>query len=247
VIALLAIGLLAREWLAPGQQPTGDGQAEGADAADQPAGPGDIAVGGEAVTVGTTRPKEDTELRFTAEQGQLLSLGATESTFGSATIHILDPDGARLGSTTIYTLTGDDVDDLDLERPLQRTGTYTIIISPNNNAGSATLTLSRVRTEDITIDGTAVSLQFSRPGRDARLRFTAEQGQSLSLTTPDSTIDVANVVVLDPDGERVDGAVIYRETGGQFDLVEPLPQSGEYTVVVDPDVATGSMALSLSP
>jgi NADPH:quinone reductase-like Zn-dependent oxidoreductase len=38
----------------------------------------------------------------------------------------------------------------------------------------------------------------------------------------------------------------YEDAVAVFDLAEPLPRSGEYTVVVDPDVATGSMALSLS-
>jgi hypothetical protein len=265
VIALLAVGLLAREVLMR-QQPAGtraeltdagaaeeeaeDAETAEADAdgqeADQPAGTNDIDVGGRAVTVETTRPKQDTELRFAGEQGQLLSLGATNSTFDSATIHILDPEGTRIGSTTIYALAGDDVDDLDLERPLEHTGTYRIVVSPNNNAGSAELTLSRVPTRDAAIDGAPADLKFSRAGRDARLRFSAEQGQSLRLATPDSTIDVANVVVLDPNGEQVDQAVIFRNTGGEFEFAKPLPRSGEYTAVVDPDVATGTMSLSLS-
>jgi hypothetical protein len=104
------------------------------------------------------------------------------------------------------------------------------------------------RPNAIAVDGEPVTVD-SPAGQNARLTFAGEEGQYLSLGAMSSSLNPATIDIVAPNGETVDSIIIYATTGDDFydlDLAEPLSQAGEYTIVVDPDVADGNVTLALT-
>jgi hypothetical protein len=206
---------------------------------------GAITAGGSAVTVSMATPGQNARLTFSGTSSHRVSLKAVSTSFSSATVAVLNPDGTTLASITAYSgLTGF----LDVTT-LPSTGTYTVLIDPTTTSvGSTTVTLYDVPadvTGSITPGGSAVTVSPATPGQNARLTFSGTSGQRISLTATSTTINVSTLTVLNPDGTTLVSAAIFSGGGGFFDGTT-LPATGTYTVVVDPwNEATGSTTLTL--
>ena len=130
---------------------------------------------------------------------------------------------------------------------LPQAGTYTIVVDPQGAAtGSSAVRLFDVPPDAaaaIALGGPAVPLATTTPGQNARLTFTGVAGRRASLNLAPTCCATA-ISVLAPDGAEVaeDSSIT---TTGLF--LEPwtLPQSGTYTIAVDPKAAAkGSMTFS---
>jgi hypothetical protein len=94
-----------------------------------------------------------------------------------------------------------------------------------------------------------VNLTFRRPGQDARLRFSADEGQRLSVVATDVSLESATMRIVGPDATTIERTTISATTGSDIEdlnLDEPLSESGTYTIVVDPDVASGAVTVAVS-
>src|SRR6185295_17076195 len=132
------------------------------------------------------------------------------------------------------------------------TGSYTILINPGElTVGSVTSTLYNVPpdvTGTITISGPAVTVTTTTPGQNARLSFSGTAGQrvflGLNATLTNSGISYAGVSILKPDGTGLGYTTI--GNGNGYINTQTLPDTGSYTVLVDPgDFTIGSVTSTL--
>jgi YD repeat-containing protein len=201
---------------------------------------GSISPGGSAVNLSITTPGQNARYTFTGSTGQRISLNMTGVTISAKTVYIYKPDGATLTSTT-----GTFID----TQTLPADGSYTVFIDPSgSNIGTMTLTMYDTSdlTGTITPGGAAVNLSFSNPGQNARLTFTGNYQQRISLrlssvTVPNST----GVTLLKPDGTTLTSFTANVSSGGWLDATV-LPVAGSYTIVIDPfSSGLGSMTITL--
>jgi hypothetical protein len=180
----------------------------------------------------------------------------TEVSFGTgnhAVLSILKPDGTTLVSTSVGTNGGD----LDTE-PLPDPGTYTVVVDPGGssfNPGATTASLTLILSEPmsgvITIGGSSVPITLNRPGQNARLTFEGTAGQRVGLGVSEVNFDIegsvtgGKVSILRPDGTTLVSTSI--STNGSDINTGPLPDTGTYTIVVNPPgILTVSLTLTLS-
>jgi YD repeat-containing protein len=202
-----------------------------------------IVVGGPSVNVLTTTPGQNARLTFNGNANQRISLGMGNGTMGWALVSIIKPDGSFFISPT-WTNGGGYFD----VRALPATGTYTIIVDPENgNTGSMSFTLFEVLPDSISTivaGGSAVSISTTTPGQNARLTFNGNANQRISLGMGNGTMGWALVSIVKPDGTNLIDPT-WTNGGGYFD-VRVLPATGTYTIIVDPENGnTGSMSFSL--
>ncbi len=203
--------------------------------------PRTIAAGGAPVTVAIANPGDDALLRFTGQAGRRVSL-KIGPTCCQATITIKNPDGTAL-ATGISLTSGGFVD----TKTLPQSGTYTILVDPQTTAtGSITLQLYDVPPDaggPIVAGGAPVTATVTTPGQNAALTFTGQAGRRVSLQIG-PTCCQATVTVKSPDGTALATGIAL--TSGGFVDTKTLPQSGTYTILVDPvSTATGSVTLQL--
>src|SRR5262249_20617157 len=175
--------------------------------------------------------------------------GVSEVSFGNGAgvfeVSILRPHGATLASKLVG-----GPDDIDME-PLPDTGTYTIVVDPGALTVNLTLTVSEAVTGTITIDGPSVPVILTRPGQNARLTFEGTVGQRVDLGVSEVSFDpgpgseVVEVSILHPDETTLASGLV--TSSGRGIHTDPLPDTGTYTIVVDPqDAKTVSLTLTLS-
>jgi subtilisin family serine protease len=204
-----------------------------------------ITAGGPAVTVTTRTADENARLKFDGQAGQRVSLKLSAVTITAAYVSILKADGTPLGGNAYVSIFGGFLD----TRVLPTTGSYTVLVDPQGTAtGSMTLNLYDVPTDlagTITPSGAAFAAAIGTPGQNARLTFSAQAGQRVSLKLSPVTVSNSYVSILNPDGTTLGGAVYVSSFGGFLDT-RTLGATGTYTILVDPqDAAIGSMTLSL--
>jgi uncharacterized protein YhfF len=204
---------------------------------------GAIVAGGSPVTVQTSAPGQNARLTFTGASGQVVSL-STGPFCCTSKLSIVGPDGSTVSGPALMSSGGGFVD----ATTLPKAGTYTIVLDPQGAAtGSSTLSLFNVpadATAAIAPGGGSVALQTTTPGQNAGLTFTGVAGHRLSLNVA-PTCCAGSISVQAPDGSEVASAASLAATPL---FVEPwsLPQSGPYTIVVDPRAAAkGSMTFTL--
>ena len=201
-----------------------------------------IVAGGAAVAAQVGTPGQNAKLTFTGAAGQVVSLSAGPLCCTSK-LSLVAPDGTPLVGPTLMGTSGGFVD----ATTLPKAGTYTIVVDPQGAAtGSSTVRLFDVPPDAaaaIALGGPAVPLVTTTPGQNARLAFTGVAGRRASLNLA-PTCCATEISVLAPDGSEVAGGSSIT-TAGLF--LEPwtLPQSGPYTIAVDPKAAAkGSMTFS---
>ena len=202
-----------------------------------------IVPGGPPVTVTTTAPGQDAQLKFEGEAGDRVSLQLRDVTLAQATVTIYDPDGGRLGATAYVTKSGLFVD----ARTLPESGAYSIVVDPYSDAvGSMTLELYDVPADSTTTvapGGPAVGLVTTVPGQNARATFSAPPGARVSVRLSGVTFTSANVALM--KGTTTLASVNVGTSGGFLD-VQALSSAGEYAVVVNPQSSyTGAITLTL--
>lgn len=192
------------------------------------------------VTINT--PGQIAQWTFTGTQGQLASLLLSNMSFTSAygnSVSILNPDGSTLTSTSFG-----QGNFFIAPVELPATGTYTLVIMPQNGGtGSATVLLSLFSEQTGTAisSGTPVGVTISTPGQNAQLTFTGAAGQQASVQLSGANFPDGDVIsILSPDGTTL--------MSGEGNSLGPvtLPASGTYTLVVAPQNGdTGSVTVSL--
>jgi YD repeat-containing protein len=127
---------------------------------------------------------------FDGAAGQWVSIGTSNSTISAVSccttsrVTIYKPDGTTLLAPTDFYQLGGGTPSVKL--PVS--GTYTILVEPFSNlVGSVTLWLSEDLSPPISINGPAVTLT-NRVGQNARLLFSGNTGQRVSVGVSDTTI-----------------------------------------------------------
>jgi len=206
---------------------------------------GSIVVGGSAVAVAATAPGQNPFLTFSGAAGQRVSLNATSVTIPWSQVSIRNPDTSFVLSPIWVNSFGRFIDPVTLPA----TGTYTLVIDPENaNIGSMTVALGEVPADivgSISAGGSAVTVTAAVPGHNPSLTFSGTLGQRVSLRMTSVSIPWSLVSIRKPDSSMLIAPTWVNSGGGFFD-VQTLPSSGTYTIVVDPEnTDTGSMTLAL--
>ncbi|KWV30105.1 VWD domain-containing protein [Micromonospora rifamycinica] len=199
-----------------------------------------------AVSAAIVDPGGRARYRFTGVAGQRVFVEVPESTLPDqcSPLELLGPQGTRLGSGCVVNGSGD-VDGTVLPAD----GTYTVLVDPvDRTVGTVALRLFATRDQvgAITVDGPPVVAALDRPGAVRSYRFTGTAGTSVTVTATAATLpDQCSPLELRDAGGAVLGAgCVVDGVGGIGATV--LPDSGVYTVVVDPSgAATGTVTLTL--
>jgi subtilisin family serine protease len=207
---------------------------------------GTIALGGTPTRVDMGTPGQNAKLTFSGTAGQRISINIDQSSLSQAYVSITNPDGSMLVNNTLFATTPAFVD----TRTLPATGTYTITVDPQGaTTGGARLTLYDVPPDaggTLTAGGPSQTILLATPGQNARLTFSGNAGQAISLKLTGSSISFGYASILKPDGTTLVPNTIF---GAGFDrtITATLPTSGTYTIVIDPQGnATGGMTLTLT-
>jgi hypothetical protein len=192
-----------------------------------------ILIGGPPVTVSTQSAGQTAELAFTAEAGQAVSVTATDSTYSDCVdMSLLNPNGHTLATTTFCGTNAGLID----ETILPESGTYVIVIDPQGTlTGSASITLYDATAATGTIDiGGPPALVITAPGQNAKLTFSGTASQAVSVTATNSSYPgCVDLSLLKPDDTVLSTAFFCNATTGLIEATT-LPESGAYTVVIDP-------------
>jgi YD repeat-containing protein len=186
---------------------------------------GRLVLGGATLTPSFATGAKIALVVFDGTSGQQVSLGIGGGVV-STTTTIYNPNGTVLASV------GTDFNGGSLHvASLPVTGTYTIMVLPGPNTGNAPLNLSQdFNLGTIQINGASVNITTTRQGQRARVTFSGTTGQRLTIGTVNATRQ-ATYAVLNPDGSQLVSQVL---SSGSL-TVPPLPTTGTYTILIDPD------------
>ena len=172
---------------------------------------------------------------------QLLTVGVSAVTSPNLTVSVYLPDGALLASAAFGTAGG------GLQLPaLPKSGVYTVYVKAGI-AGNATITIAPPMTGSLTVGGAPLSINITPPGRRALISFVGTAGQAVDLSITGVTLSPSRVSILKPDGSELIAASV-TTAGGTLRPV--LPESGVYTIKVDPTGSIGGamiLGLTLTP
>lgn len=172
-------------------------------------------------------------LLFDGIEGQLISV-YTSGNSGGYFFAVQNPDYTRLEGTGCQTVCF-----FDSQR-LPRTGTYTVLVQ---DGATFTLWVTIPFAAPISTNGTGLNLNLL-PGQNARLSFNGVTGQSATVQISNNVINnTVTLSLLNPDGSTLNSIT---QGNSFFGFTNTLPQTGSYTVVVDPgSSASGAMTVSV--
>lgn len=206
---------------------------------------GDVVPHGSAVAVDIKRVGQNARYTFSGESGQTVSVQLSDVTIRSGYISVLKPDGMPLGKPISFVSGSAMIPG----QVLPTSGTYAILIDPDlSYTGKAKLALYNAPelTGSIMIDQVTATPTLSIPGQRARYTFDGTAGQRINLGVTGVSILSSTVSILRPDGTKWEATTI-GPSGGSLDPLTALPETGTYTVMVEPvSNYTGSMTLALS-
>jgi hypothetical protein len=125
------------------------------------------------------------------------------------------------------------------------TGNYSILVDPYYaNTGNVVITLSQDLSASMNIGDPPLTLNLSRVGQNARLTFSGNSGQVVTVVLSSNTLGSTAVTLLKPDGTTLTSST---SSSSAFNLAtSTLPSTGTYSVNIDPTgVATGNITLQL--
>ncbi len=206
---------------------------------------GEIVPQGSAVAVDIKRVGQNAYYTFSGQSGQTVSVQLSDVTIRSGYFSILKPDGMPLGKPISFVSGGAMIPG----QVLPTSGTYAILIDPDlSYTGRAKLALYNAPelTGSIMIDQVTVTPTLTVPGQRARYTFDGTAGQWVNLGLTGVSIATSTVSILKPDGSKWSSTTI-GSSGGSLDPLTALPETGTYTITVEPvGNYTGSMTLALS-
>jgi hypothetical protein len=132
-------------------------------------------------------------------------------------------------------------------------GAYTVAFDPTGtNTGTATLRLFTVVdvTGSIVANGPSVPVTITTPFQNARLTFDGTAGQVVTASASSTTWTACvttqfDIYLLNPDGSTLAGT--FGCWGNAVIAQRTLPQTGKYTIRVDPrELNTGTATVSLT-
>ena len=205
---------------------------------------GDVVPHGSAVAVDIKRVGQNARYTFSGESGQTVSVQLSEVTIRSGYVSILKPDGMPLGKPTSFYGSA-----MIPGQVLPTSGIYAVLIDPDlSYTGHVKLALYNAPelTGSIMIDQVTVTPTLTVPGQRARYTFDGTAGQWVNLGLTGVSIATSTVSILKADGSKWSSTTI-GPSGGSLDPLTALPETGTYTVMVEPvSNYTGSMTLALS-
>jgi large repetitive protein len=195
-------------------------------------------------TFSITRPGHNGRYTFSGIAGQAMSITWAGATLpgGSNQITVYRPEGGTVASTGF----GQSTPSGALDFVLPATGTYTVFVDPYQvGTGQVQLALKDTAAGTLTVDGASLPVSLST-GQNGRYVFTGSAGQMLGLgITAVSATPVGSVAVrvFDPSGTLLTDCYGFAAPGSCN--LKRLPQSGTYSVLVDPP-ATSSANVTLT-
>jgi hypothetical protein len=186
-------------------------------------------------------PGQNGKIRFSGTTGQVVSINLGSSVAATG-YQLLKPNGTVLVSGS-FDASGGFIDPLTLPAD----GTYKLVLDPQSfSLGTVTTTLYNVPA-DATAAGALGSTTVntvSTPGQNAAMTFAGTNGQRVSLTASAVTIPNSVVWIERPNGVSL--AQFSTGTSGHYMSPVTLPQTGTYTVHIDPQ-GSGTGQMSLDP
>lgn len=197
----------------------------------------------------TIFPGQSVRYTFPAVAGQGYSVALQDLT-GAPTAQLrgFSPTGAQLPTTPGSSCTASADCDLSIG-PVAGTGVHGVTVTPAQQASGSSGKVWASADQLVPVQiGSSVPVAAGRPGQNARFVFEGSEGQHLGLAFTGVDISEgsnATARVLKPDGSFLTATTPPLVDGNDRLDVPALPQSGPYTVFVDPSEA-GTFALTLS-
>jgi alkylated DNA repair dioxygenase AlkB len=204
------------------------------------------------VAFSTTGASESARFRFNATAGQGVSVAISGFSYttggGTANLQIYAPDGTAVGFTGSCGNSFGAICHASLKNTVA--GTYSAVLQPPYGTMISGNALASAALTGTISAGTPLSLGSTRLGQGAVLTFSGTAGDNTSLK--------ALGVAVTPSGQALT-VNVWRPDGGFYNAMGPpnsnfmnipsLPQTGTYTVVVDPSGSTTawSGAFELDP
>ena len=213
---------------------------------------GSISIGGAPVTM-SAAPGQPEELSFSGTQGQQVSLGISNVTYGEIWGSVANPDGSSADSFDQDYYSGSLSASYEGPLTLGSTGTYTIDLTAEPSAGTAQIALydaSPVNEGTLTVGGAAVAVS-GNPGQPMLLTFAGTAGQTV-LDFARSTFGFAFAQVLDPQNNSIATRYVFSNSPNNIVSNVSLQSDGTYTVELtgspgEPPDKTLAWAFSIQP
>jgi hypothetical protein len=204
-----------------------------------------IVPGGPAVVVSVTTAGNTSNATFTGVAGHRISLNITNVTITSTKVSILKPDGTNLVTPFTVLKSGYYMD----VKNLPVNGTYKILVDPKYDyTGKMTLRLYDVPTDfsGSIAPGTPVAVSTSIPGQNGLLTFSGVAGHRVAVNLTDSTYNSAKLRIYKPDTTLLFPTAMQFGHGGNFLEPKSLPDTGTYTLQIDPQLtAIGGVTVEI--
>jgi len=204
-----------------------------------------VIPGGDPVELDLTAPGQDAVVTFEGTAGDRMSMVVTHPfSFCQLDVIVTAPTGAAVWPSQCHPFYDTVV--------LAETGTHTIVLDPDNTftpTGTITLTLYAVP-DDVTMaviaDSVPGVVDITVPGQNGLVTFDATAGDLVSLEVDLSFFCRVKPRVMTPTGNTLWTATFCSD----FLDAKLLPETGTYTLLIDPDraeIGTATVALHTVP
>jgi YD repeat-containing protein len=206
-----------------------------------------ISADGSTHSVSTTAPSQNAHLNFAPSVGQRISALLNSSTYASLpgfTLRRVDGTGAVFN--TAFSSSDGASRFLDAFT-ITQTGSYFLFVDPNGtDTGSSIISLYTITDLSGTLDtsGTPFTATITTPGQNGTFTFTANSGQTLTLTGSGSSFSSGRclISILNPSGSNVGN----RDCASTGSTSWTLTQTGTFKAFVDPTLSsTGNVTFSV--
>jgi len=211
---------------------------------------GELSLGGSA-TVKVSKAAEDYALEtFAATAGQLVSIVASEASY-HGWVSVWGPEGTKVSESEMGFWSGENPR-LDGPITLATTGTYTILVQPNEAGATGSVKLSAYSVTNVkgsitpTTAGAATNVSLNTPGQQALYTVSGTASESVSLKTSSTSFPPEGGYVewKNPEGITI-ASDSFSSTENEFIKQVRFATTGTYTLVVHPyGVSTGSLTLT---
>jgi hypothetical protein len=209
---------------------------------------GSLATNGTQTTIATATPGQNALYSFSGTANQRVSLDVVEgtSTYDSAKVTILKPDGTAL-ATALTVFPGLEAFQSPVVLPVTSTQ-YKVKVDPQGPATGQLDVKLFIVASDIAgplTPGVPKVVNITSAGQNALLTYVGTAGQRISFNLTGSTLEDAKFKVTKPNGATLVLSTSFG-TSGLFVDSKSLDVSGTYKISIDPQIsATGSVTVTL--